>query len=627
MSEENRQRYVDVVFPQNVNRLTYKLPSHLAKSCIPGSVAGAPVRGTIKYGIVIKLYDTVPDPKIRKKLKSITDISDTFAFSKHLLKLLSWVSDYYMCNEGLALKGLILAAVLKELKRRHTIKKEPVDHPAITLPDLSQVIKKVDGFIAEKKFQALLFHTKTIHKELSLILGIIRNNRKCLLIVPERHDLSYVTPFLEIHARERYCLLHGSMSRSAKEDAYEGIYSGRYDVVVGTMQTVFAPISNPSVIIVFKEHSEYYKHEETPMYNVRDVAVKRGSLENIPVLLTSISPSFESYYNQTKGKYILLEDKPEIDIPPARIINAGGSDTILTTPLKKSIKEVLGEGKDVLLVLNRKGHSILQCKECGSIEICPHCDVPLVYHTEKILRCHYCGLENIPPDLCQKCGSTDLKSLGFGTEKIFQMLKEEFDRDIVLIDKEHPDASFEGNSRPKIIIGTELALRRIKPFKQFGLIGLLNCDVSLHRPDFRVYERLFQDISFLSQFSDNSRAVFIQSYDWSNPFFSFVKRYDYQGFFKSELPKRKAFHYPPFSKLALLSIKSSAYNEGCHVKSDKEIEILGPIYKTTGKNKTVEFLIKCRMNVAIQKYINRIAGTITDSPKDLKIDIDPLMSG
>ncbi len=627
MSVVNKQIYVDVVFPQNVNRLTYSLTPDLKRSCVPGSIVEAPIRGNNKYGIAIKIHSEVPEPEISKRLQPVLGISNRFAFSNDLVKLLLWVSVYYMCTEGLALKGLLFADALKEIKRKHKIKKDLVDPPEIKLPDISKVVRKIDDAISEKKFQTFLFHSKAIRNEISLIMEIIKNARNCIIIVPERYDLSYFTPFLEVHAKGRYCLMHGSMNRSAKENAYEGIYSGKYDIVIGTMQTVFAPHLKPSIIIVFKEHSEFYKHEETPMYNVRDVAVKRGSLENIPVLLTSLSPSFESYYNRTKRKYILLEDESEIKVPSARIINAGGSHTMLTTPLKKSIDEVLEDQKDVLLILNRKGHSILQCSECGHIEVCPHCDVPLVFHTEKIVRCHYCALKRTPPDLCEKCGSTDLRSLGFGTEKIFQMLSEEFDKDVILIDSEHSDVHLNKKRSPKIIIGTELALRKVKPFTQFGLIALLNTDVSLHRPDFRVYEKLFQEITFISQFSDNTRAVYIQSYDWSNPFFSFVKRYDYPGFFKNEMPKRKDFHYPPFYKLALLSIKKSAFKTDFEAGNDKDLETLGPIYKKTGEKETAEFLLKCRTNVPIQKHIENMAGMMTVSRKDLKIDIDPLMSG
>jgi primosomal protein N' len=226
MSVVNKQIYVDVVFPQNVNRLTYKLPPDLTGSCVPGSIVEAPIRGNNKYGIAIKIHNEAPEPKISRRIKPITGISNRFAFGKDLVELFSWVSSYYMCTDGLALKGLLFADALKEIKRKHKIKKEPVDPPEIKLPDVSKVIRKVYDAISKKKFQTFLFHSKTIRNEISLILGIIRNTRNCIIIVPERYYLSYFMAFLEVHAKGRYCLMHGSMNRSAKENAYEGIYSG-----------------------------------------------------------------------------------------------------------------------------------------------------------------------------------------------------------------------------------------------------------------------------------------------------------------------------------------------------------------------------------------------------------------
>lgn len=624
MPQSGKSRFVDVVFPRNINRLTYILPDELVDQCRAGTAVESPIRGRNTYGIVIGISLKPPRIGKNKKLSRVTRISPDFGFSASLLALCEWISEYYICSEGLALKSLLFTDILGLPGPKKPVPEIKIGPPNEPLPDMGVISRRIKEALFRTGFQPFLFHSKSMLSDISLVMDIVRNARNIIILVPERYDLSYFLPYLKSEADGRFCVLHGSMSKSAKADAYAGIFSGKYDIVIGTMQTVFAPMPNPSLIIVLKEHSEFYKHEETPMYNVRDVAVKRGSLENIPVLLTSLVPSFESYYNSLKGKYSLIEDT-STERPEIRIINAAGSGDIVTSPLKKRITAALGERKDVLLVLNRKGHSVLKCGDCDHIEICPNCDVPYVFHSEKILRCHYCN-NTIPPyEVCPKCKGVSMKFIGAGTEKIYKILEKEFDAVVTLIDAEHPDSAFTQNDRGKIIIGTELALRRIKPFYRFGLTAVLNADISLHKPDFRVYEKLFQDFVYLSQLSDTHGDMYIQTFNWKNPFFAFVKRYDYKGFFKNEIPKRRDFRYPPFFKIALLSIKKSALKTDTIAINEKDIELLGPIVKGRGKKERIEFLLKYTANIPVQKHVRNITGSIARTKKDLKIDIDPLV--
>jgi primosomal protein N' (replication factor Y) len=621
----NTHTFIDVVFPQNINRLTYILPDSLKGQCRTGSIVEAPIRGKVQYGMVVRTYSDRPEIGRRKKLIEIKNTVSNFNFNRSLVDLLKWVSDYYMSTEGLALKNLLFSDAFYIPRRRAAIKLQTVESPHMSLPDKKHLFKKIDNCIKEESFQTILFHSMSLASECALIMNIVDSFNNIIILVPERHDISYFVPFLEGHANGRYCTLHGGMSKSAKSEAFRGINSGKYNIVIGTMQTVFSPMSKPSIIIVFKEHSVFYKHEETPAYNVRDVAIKRGSLENIPVLLTSLAPSFESYFNHIKGKYLLIEDETPENRPDIKVMNAAGSNTILTSPLIKRMKEAIQNNNDVLLILNRKGHSILQCNECGHIDVCVHCEVPMVLHSEKVLRCHYCSHEIEAPDMCAKCKSVDLVSIGSGTEKVYNLLKDEFNSCVQLIDREHVSENTIYKDESKIIIGTDLAFRKINPFSKFGLTAILNADISTHKPDFRIYEKLFNDIIYLSQYNEDNSDMIIQTYDWRNQYFSFVKKYDYKGFFNSEIKKREMFNYPPYSKIASLSVKKSSFNNSYSDIKDKNIEFLGPLYKKIGKKERMEFLIKYKSNIAVQGYILKLLNGIVKDKRDLKIDIDPLV--
>jgi len=625
MSTSGREIFVDIVFPQNVGRLSYLLPPGLAASCHPGSVVEAPLRGKTKYGIAVKLHNSPPAMKTRKRVAEISAVVGEFAFDASHTELLSWVSRYYMCSEGLALKALLFSDVLRPVRRRREPARNRKTGDPPRLPDTAALYREVKSATADRGFSTVLFQAGGVMSEMSMIMNIVRHERRIIILVPEKYDILLFTPHLERHAGGRFCVLHGGMPRSTLADAYSGIHSGRYDVVIGTMQTLFVPFS-PSMIVVFKEHSEFYEHEETPRYNVRDVAVKRGSIENIPVLLTSAAPSFESKYNCTKGKYILIKGHAEPSPPRVRILNSLGSPGLITSPLRRLMEASLDTDESVLLILNRRGHSILQCNDCGHVDLCPHCDVPLVFHSERILRCHYCNTAEKVPDLCRECRGSDMRSIGSGTGRALEILRNEFSVPVTLMDSDHSVSGHVGGGAGEIIIGTDFALRRVKPFSEFGVVAVLNADLALHVPDFRVHERLYQKLSYLSAFCSEGGTLCIQSRDWKNPLFAFFRKGDYEGLFSMEMEKRKAFTYPPFCRLAVVAVKSASYRDTDAQHGFRGIHVLGPAMKKRGRSEWMEFLLKAGPGISVQEAVERLAARISISKRDLKINIDPLVS-
>ncbi|UCG77910.1 MAG: hypothetical protein JSV21_10105 [Nitrospirota bacterium] len=621
---EHKYSYADIVFPVNLDRLTYRIPHQLNAQCLTGTVVEAPIRGRRNLGILIERYDSVPSCMINKKISDISSVREMFSLSTSSLDLVKWVAEYYMCTEGLALKSLIFSDVFNPPKRKRKITEQGPSNVPFDVPETNDDIAAILG-AAGKGYRTILYHASSLSSEISLITSLLELD-SAIVIVPEKYDLSFFLPYLKASERNDHCVIHGGMSRSALADAYDGMSSGRYRIVLGTMQAVSAPIKDPQIIIVFKEHSSFYKHEETPSYNARDVAVKRGTFEDTTVLLTSMTPSFESFYNSDKGKYELISGSSQKFRPETRIINAAGSKTILTSPLENDILDTLDRRGSTLLILNRKGHSILQCNECGHIETCPRCDIPYVYHSSLELKCHYCGGSITADGNCGNCNGTNIKSIGSGTEMVAELLEDRTGISPVLIDSDHkggvPDESIDG----KIVLGTDLALRVIGPEYNFDIIAMLNADIASLVPDFRSYEKLFQRITYLSQRAKKGSRLYVQTYNWRDPFFKFVKEHDYNGLYAKELPKRIDFNYPPACKLAILSINKASFKNGRSLtRAGKGIEILGPIEKRVGRKDIIEILIKYDAGITIQKYISSIREHISSNKKDLKIDIDPLM--
>ncbi|MGW8273383.1 MAG: primosomal protein N' family DNA-binding protein, partial [Thermodesulfovibrionales bacterium] len=359
LPEDTQLLFADILFPQNINRLTYSVPAGLAGRCRAGTVVEAPLRGRIKRGVIVAFHEEhAPSECDNKNMSEILNIVEGFAFPYPLLSLAQWVSNYYVSTEGLALKSLLFRNELETIDAS-AIPRAPLTAPAPEgVADADGRLGKVLDAARAGGFKAFLFHAGTVQSEIRFVTELLLRIRNVVLLFPEKYDAACFREGLE-QIPGSSVLFHGGVRAREHQSSLRDLFGSRYSLVAGTMQTVFAPLENLSLIIVFREHSEFYKHEKTPMYNVRDVAVKRASLERIPVVLTSCAPSFESYHNCEIHKYTLLKDANELFRPKIRIVNAATGDSLITPPLRKAVRETLEAGKKSLIVLNRKGHSII----------------------------------------------------------------------------------------------------------------------------------------------------------------------------------------------------------------------------------------------------------------------------
>src|SRR5579862_6992759 len=374
-------------------------------------------------------------------------------------------------------------------------------------------------------------------------------------------------------------VLHSHLSTGERHDEWHKIRQGRARIVIGARSAIFAPVEPLGLIIVDEEHEHTYKQEEAPRYHARDVAIMRGQMEGAVVVLGSATPSLESYFNCSKGKYQLLELPERADdkkMPLVRVVDMrqtirrGKIIPIFSPQLHDAIASRLERGEQTILFLNRRGYSTaLQCPKCGYVAQCPNCSLALTYHRiEQKLSCHICGHHEKVPSTCPnpKCKNPAIRFAGTGTQKVEETLAKLFpDARVRRMDadtmKRKDDYSKTlGDFRAgktDILVGTQMIAKGLH-FPNVTLVGIIYADLALHQPDFRAGERTFQlltQVAGRAGRGDVEGEVFVQAFSPFHPAIQFARRHDFTGFYEQEMEFRQQLKYPPAGRVALLTLK------------------------------------------------------------------------
>jgi primosomal protein N' (replication factor Y) (superfamily II helicase) len=383
--------------------------------------------------------------------------------------------------------------------------------------------------------------------------------------------------FAEI--QDGVAVLHSHLSEGERHDEWHKIHSGRARIVIGARSAVFAPLENLGLIVVDEEHETSYKQEEAPRYHARDVAVVRGKIEKCVVLLGSATPSLETYFNATTGKYQLATLTKRVDenqMPLIRIVDLRQERrkekgmTILAGKLRDAIAARLEKREQTILFLNRRGFSTsLLCSNCGESRDCPNCSVALTFHRGVArLSCHLCGHTAAVPKKCPACGEDALIYSGFGTEKVEATVSQIFPGAIVKrMDADsmtRKDAYRETlrafrAGKIDILVGTQMIAKGLH-FPNVTLVGIINADLALHLPDFRAGERTFQlltQVAGRAGRGETSGEVFVQTYTPFSPSIQFARHHDFAGYFEQELEFRERCDFPPFKHAVLITVRSA----------------------------------------------------------------------
>lgn len=379
--------------------------------------------------------------------------------------------------------------------------------------------------------------------------------------------------------RTLVAVLHSHLSAGERHDEWHKIRQGRARVVIGARSAIFAPVEPLGLIVVDEEHEHSYKQEEAPRYHARDVAVLRGEREGAVVVLGSATPSLESYYNAQRGKYRLLELPTRVDdqrLPLVRVVDMRGEVRdgkgvpMFSRRLRDAINARLERREQTILFLNRRGYSTsLQCPKCGYVAMCPNCSISLTYHrTKQRLCCHICGHETDVPESCPnaECRNPAIRYAGIGTQRVEETLRRLFptarvqrmDSDVLQRKDDYRRILGDFRAgRTDILLGTQMIAKGLH-FPNVTLVGIIFADLSLHVPDFRAAERTFQlltQVSGRAGRGDVEGEVVVQSFTPFHAAIQCARRHDFAGFYEQELPFRKELDYPPFTRIALLTLR------------------------------------------------------------------------
>ena len=417
---------------------------------------------------------------------------------------------------------------------------------------------------------------------LQAIPATLARGRSAIVLVPE---ISLTPQTVErfkgrfAEAQDAVAVLHSHLSEGERHDEWHKIHSGRARIVIGARSAVFAPLKNLGLIIVDEEHETTYKQEEAPRYHARDVAVVRAKIEKCVAVLGSATPSLESYYNATIGKYRLATLTQRVDdrqMPLMRIVDLRQERrkekaiAILSEKLRGAIANRLEKREQTILFLNRRGFSTsLLCSNCGEARNCPNCSVALTFHRHVArLNCHLCGHTAAVPKKCPACGKDALIYAGFGTEKVESTVAHIFpnatvrrmDADSMTRKQAYRDTLLNFRAgKIDILVGTQMIAKGLH-FPNVTLVGIINADLALHLPDFRAGERTFQLLTQVAGRAGRGETpgeVFVQTYTPFSPSIQFARHHDFPGYFQQELEFRERCDFPPFKHAILIIVRSA----------------------------------------------------------------------
>jgi primosomal protein N' (replication factor Y) len=485
---------------------------------------------------------------------------------------------------------------------------------------------------------------------IDLIKRALEGGNQVLYLLPEIALTTQIVFRLKKIFGSQLGVYHSKFSDNERVDVWNGILDGKFKLVIGVRSSIFLPFDNLGLIIVDEEHDSSYKqYEPSPRYQARDVALVMAQIHQAKVVLGSATPSVESFYQATTGRYgrVTLTNRfGEAQLPEiifADLAQEKKRKTMkgeFSSRLMNEIKDSLAKKEQVILFQNRRGYSpMVECQDCGWVPKCINCSVSLTYHQYRhSMICHYCGYKEDLPKQCPTCSSTRIQTLGYGTEKLEEELKIHFPEARIQrmdLDTTRTKSGYENiiknfeSGETDILVGTQMVTKGLD-FDNVNLVGVFDADRMMHFPDFRSYERAFQLITQVSGRSgrrEKKGKVVIQTSSPTHPIFSFVIQHDVSGFIQTQLHDRQEHFYPPYSRLIEIIVKhldkkvateaASTFAEEIK-KRNKQVRVLGPGEPMISKIRN-EFLMSVLLKIGRdQGKLAEIKAEIYNLAENLK---------
>lgn len=496
---------------------------------------------------------------------------------------------------------------------------------------------------------------------LKLIDEALKNDTDVIVLVPE---ISLTPQALSIfHSRygNKVAVFHSGLSLGERNDEYKRADRGEAKIVIGTRSAVFAPLHNIGLIIMDEEQENTYKSERTPKYNAKDVAAFRCKYNKALFLMTSATPSIESYSNALKGKYTLCSltqrygnaKLPQVITVDMKQEMKIGNKSPISTILNEQIAETLDENKQVILLINRRGYNtFIACNDCGHVITCPNCSISLTYHsTNNRLTCHYCGYTKKLDNVCPECGGDNIRYSGYGTQRIEDELTFLFpNAKILRMDADTTSTKFShekmfnafANHEYDIMIGTQMVAKGLD-FDDVTLVGVVNADNSLYDESYNSAERTFDLITQVvgrSGRRDNSGKAIIQTINPYSQTLECAAQQDYETFYDNEIELRRLLIYPPYCDIISASFVSVNENKTAmcakkffeilvdmNEEYKQKIIILGPNASKIAKlnnNFRYSLFVKCKNSKIIRTLFSETLKKLSKirEYKDVSVSLD-----
>lgn len=564
------------------------------------------------------------------------------------------------CREARVPREVLLALERKGVVRRF------VEEPHLPVVELEPTEAQIEALRwsqgVDEGRASLLFGVTGSGKTYiyaETVARVIDEGRQAIVLVPEIALTTQVVEAFRARFGRGVALLHSRLSAGERYEEWTRIREGKAQVAIGARSAVFAPFSNLGLIVLDEEHETTYKQEESPRYHAREVALMRAKREGAGVLMGSATPSVETYHRALQGQYGLfaLESRPSgREMPSVTVVDMreemkADNRAIFGLVLQEKIRQTLSRGEQVILFLNRRGHStFMLCRECGMVLRCPSCDVSLTLHSEdRRLRCHYCDHTRPIPQVCPGCGGRYMRAFGAGTQRVEEDARRAFPMARVLrmdTDTTSRKGSHERilgafrNGEADILVGTQMIAKGLD-LANVTLVGAVAADTALHLPDFRSAERTFQlltQVAGRAGRGDKLGEVIIQTYNPHHYSIECARLHDYAGFYSKEVASRQEVGYPPFRDLAQV-VFSAASEEtarrGAELLADGiecvgGLEGLGPAPAPIGRIKgryrwmlVVKAPDRDTLSLGLEGLLERAHGKGWPAGVRVIVDVDP----
>lgn len=597
--------FADIILPIPFDSFTYLVPSDMETRVMRGCRVVVPLgKNKIYTGVVLNTHNNTPEGV---EVKAIIEVLDDHpVVNEQQFAFWQWIANYYICPLGDVMKAALPGAMkpkdeaaLKESTRtRRSRKATATPHYACPCNPLNPAQEKAFAEI-ETSFlskNVTLLHGVTSSGKTEIYIHLINNylakGKQVLYLLPEIALTTQITERLHHFFGDRMGVYHSKFTDTQRLDVYKRQASERpYQLILGVRSSIFLPFLNLGLVIVDEEHEQSYKQQEpAPRYHARNAAIMLAQMFGAKTLLGTATPSFEVYHLSHKGQYgyvQLTQRYRDMQLPTIEIVDTKEAKRkrqmkgVFSPRLIEVMRAALERKEQIILFQNRRGFSsFIECKTCGWVPRCPHCDVTLTLHKKtSTLTCHYCGYTTRIPERCPACEEDKFTDIGTGTEKVEEQIAHLFEGITTLrmdLDTATTRTQFEriisdfSEHKADILIGTQMVTKGLD-FDHVSVVGILDADTMLNLPDFRSYERTFQTLSQVAgRAGRNNTAghVILQTRSAESDIIRQITQGDYWQMFYTQMTERQLFHYPPFRRLIYVYLRHKDDELLEHLASD-----------------------------------------------------------